>query len=148
ETFWKNRSRTKLTVDQPSTWRRGPCSGDASMKPALIYYVTASLDGYIARPDGRVDWLQPIEEAGEEHGYHQFYEGVDGVVVGRVIYESIHKDADTWPYPGKTCIVLTRNALSAADPEVPICHWTPAQALDRLGKLGCKRVWLVGGGSR
>ncbi|CAD5108733.1 dihydrofolate reductase family protein [Zestomonas carbonaria] len=117
------------------------------MKPALIYYVAASLDGYIARPDGRVDWLRPIEDAGEDYGYHDFYSGIDALLMGRVTYETILKYADKWPYPGKTCIVLTRSVLPAADSDVHICHWTPSEALNKLGDMGCKRVWLVGGGS-
>ncbi|AYC33750.1 dihydrofolate reductase [Pseudomonas cavernae] len=116
-------------------------------KPALIYYVAASLDGYIARPDGRVDWLRPMEDSAEDHGYNEFYASVDALLMGRVTYETILKYADQWPYPGKTCIVLTRAALPAATADVHICHWKPAEALNKLGDLGCKRVWLVGGGS-
>ena len=53
------------------------------MKPQLVYYVAASLDGYIARPDGAVDWLQAIEATGDDHGYEQFYQGIDGLLMGR-----------------------------------------------------------------
>lgn len=117
------------------------------MSAALIYYVAASLDGYIARPDGRVDWLKPIEEAGDDHGYQAFYDSIDALLMGRVTYEAILAFGGAWPYPGKPCLVLTRGEPPRAAPEVRISHDTPAQAIEQLATIGCKRIWLVGGGS-
>lgn len=117
------------------------------MKPTLIYYVAASLDGYIARPDGRVDWLEPLEDSGEDHGYNGFYEGIDGLLMGRGTYETVQALGNDWPYPGKPCIVLSRNALGPSATEVTLSHGTPAEALDALAAVGCRRIWLVGGGS-
>ncbi|MNF34633.1 Dihydrofolate reductase [compost metagenome] len=117
------------------------------MSAALIYYVAASLDGYIARPDGRVDWLKPIEEAGDDHGYQAFYDSIDGLLMGRVTYETILAFGGAWPYPGKPCTVLTRGEPAPVAPEVRISHDTPALAIDQLAAAGCKRIWLVGGGS-
>ncbi|MDH4609878.1 dihydrofolate reductase family protein [Pseudomonas sp. BN102] len=117
------------------------------MNAALIYYVAASLDGYIARPDGRVDWLKPIEEAGDDHGYQAFYDSIDGLLMGRVTYETILAFGGAWPYSGKPCTVLTRGDPPRAAAEVQISHDTPAQAIDQLAAAGCRRIWLVGGGS-
>ena len=117
------------------------------MKPTLIYYVAASLDGYIARPDGRVDWLEAVENTSEDHGYHAFYDSIDGLLMGRATYESVLGFGGDWPYPGKPCTVLTRAKLSRKVPEIRISHDSPSDALDALAKKGCKRVWLVGGGS-
>ena len=117
------------------------------MRPALIYYVAASLDGYIARPDGRVDWLKPIEESGDDHGYQAFYASIDGLLMGRMTYESILAFGGEWPYPGKPCLVLTRNEPLQTSPDVQISHDTPALALEQLAAAGCTRIWLVGGGS-
>jgi dihydrofolate reductase len=117
------------------------------MKPALIYYVAASLDGYIARPDGRVDWLEAIEASGDDHGYAAFYEGVDGLLMGRATYDTVQAFDGSWPYTGKPCLVLTREPLPASHAEVQTYHGTPADALDELARRGCQRVWLVGGGS-
>lgn len=117
------------------------------MSAALIYYVAASLDGYIARPDGRVDWLKPIEDTGDDHGYQAFYDSIDGLLMGRVTYETVQAFGGAWPYPGKPCIALTRGTPPPAAPEVRISHETPAQAIADLAASGCKRIWLVGGGS-
>ncbi|WP_342245481.1 dihydrofolate reductase family protein [Pseudomonas sp. OTU5201] len=117
------------------------------MRAALIYYVAASLDGYIARPDGRVDWLKPIEEAGDDHGYQAFYDSIDGLLMGRVTYETVLAFGGDWPYPSKPCTVLTGSDLAQAASDVRICHDAPTQAIEQMAADGCKRIWLVGGGS-
>ncbi len=117
------------------------------MAASLIYYVAASLDGYIARPDGSVDWLKQIEACGDDHGYSGFYDSIDGLLMGRGTYEAVQTFEGGWPYPGKTCTVLTRADLPPAAPEVNISHSTPAEAIAELTAAGCKRIWLVGGGS-
>ncbi|RJG14028.1 dihydrofolate reductase [Pseudomonas cavernicola] len=117
------------------------------MTASLIYYVAASLDGYIARPDGSVDWLKQIEAAGDDHGYSGFYQSIDGLLMGRGTYETVQAFEGGWPYPGKPCTVLTRADLPRAAPEVSISHSTPTEAIAELAAAGCKRIWLVGGGS-
>ena len=79
------------------------------MKPTLIYYVAASLDGYIARPDGRVDWLEATQSSGDDHGYHAFYDSIDALLMGRMTFDTLMDFEGDWPYPGKPCRVLTRH---------------------------------------
>lgn len=117
------------------------------MKPTLIYYVAASLDGYIARPDGSVDWLDSIQQSADDHGYGAFYDSIDGLLMGRSTYDGVRVLASQWPYPGKPCVVLTRNPMDFAPDSVLARHCTPADALDELQERECQRVWLVGGGA-
>ncbi|WP_394559215.1 dihydrofolate reductase family protein [Aquipseudomonas alcaligenes] len=117
------------------------------MKPALIYNVAASLDGYIARPDGLEDWQYGPEPSGDEHGYTRFYDGIDGLLMGRATYDVIRSQGGAWPYAGKPCLVLARNPLEQSPKDVEGRHCTPAEALDELGARGCQRIWLVGGGT-
>ncbi|HEJ3692057.1 TPA: dihydrofolate reductase [Pseudomonas aeruginosa] len=116
------------------------------MQPHLIYYVATSLDGFIARPDGSVDWLDRFAEGGNDHGYNGFYQGIDGLLMGRGTYDIMRGFGD-WPYPGKPCQVLTRNPRESAVEGVELRHDTPQEGLARLGEQGCRRVWLAGGGS-
>ncbi|MFV3410723.1 dihydrofolate reductase family protein [Pseudomonas sp. NY15436] len=113
----------------------------------LIYYVAASLDGYIARPDGSVDWLEGYGSETDDQGYSAFYTSIDGLLMGRATY--LHcLDAGRWPYPDKPTLVMTRsNHLPRATPQVEMQHYAPIDALESLEACGCERIWLVGGGS-
>ena len=117
------------------------------MKPTLIYYVAASLDGYIARPNGRVDWLESIQAAGDDHGYHAFYDGIDALLMGRMTFDTLMDAEEDWPYLGKPCLVLTRYPHEQLPDGVNMRHCTPSEALTTLAEQGYERIWLVGGGS-
>lgn len=117
------------------------------MPTTLIYYVAASLDGYIARPDGSVDWLDGYEGDGDDHGYGAFYASIDGLLMGRGTYLQC-LEFGQWPYPDKPCVVMTRsNHLPQGGPLVELLHCSPSEALEALRTKGCQRIWLVGGGS-
>ena len=117
------------------------------LKPALIYYVASSLDGYIARPDGRVDWLDSIDASTEDHGHQAFYAGIDGLLMGRGTYDAVQGLADDWPYADRPCMVLTRHPMQQAPTGVIARYASPAEGLSELEQLGCQRIWLVGGGA-
>lgn len=115
------------------------------MNPSLIYHVTSSLDGYIARPDGRLDWFAVLRQADEEYAFEYFYSGIDALLMGRGTYEALLARGGPWPYPGKPCVVLTRFTLARATDEIQLTHCTPAQAVAALNEAGFQRIWLVGG---
>ena len=118
------------------------------MTPFLVYIAT-SLDGFIACPDGRLDWLpgatpdSPPAPVGEDHGYHVFMARVDTVVMGRGTFETV-RDFSPWPYAGKRVIVLSRT-LRGADLSEPVeVHPGPVEAL--AGSLqGARGVYVDGG---
>lgn len=113
----------------------------------IVYYAAASLDGFIATPDGGIEWLPPIEADGEDYGYRDFYASVDAVLMGSATYETILRHA-AWPYPGKPCWVFTRQRRYAKSREADI-NFTAASPDDIAGELdgqGIKRAWIVGGG--
>ena len=58
------------------------------MNPSLIYHITSSLDGYIARPDGRLDWFDSLRQPDEEYSFQYFYSGIDALLMGRGTYEA------------------------------------------------------------
>jgi dihydrofolate reductase len=106
-------------------------------------FIATSLDGYIARPDGGLDWLRRVEREGEDYGYKQFADTVDVLVTGRGTYDVV-RDFETWPYPGKRVIVLThRPAESLYGEEF---HAGPiAELVRRLVGEGVHRVYVDGG---
>jgi dihydrofolate reductase len=113
----------------------------------IVYYAAASLDGFIATPDGGIDWLPPIETDGEDYGYHDFYASVDAVLMGSTTYEKILRHA-AWPYTGKPCWIFTRQRRYAksSDANVQFTAAPPEHIAGEIEAQGLKRAWLVGGG--
>src|SRR5712664_3555854 len=76
-------------------------------------FVGTSLDGFIARPNGDLDFLP--EGGGEPHGYDEFIASVDAIVIGRKTFETV-LTFGTWPYGDKRVVVLSSRPvdLSAA----------------------------------
>jgi dihydrofolate reductase len=106
----------------------------------VVYYVAASVDGYIATPDGAVDWLAPFQKAGEDGGYTAFLATLGGIVMGRRTYDQVRRFGP-WPYSGLDCRVVTSRALPhAPDRVAPVAN--PAEA---VAGWADRRVWLVGG---
>ncbi|HEY3146258.1 MAG TPA: dihydrofolate reductase family protein [Dongiaceae bacterium] len=113
----------------------------------IVYYAAASLDGFIATPDGGVDWLPPIEAEGEDYGYYDFYGSIDAIVMGSATYENILRQA-AWPYAGKPCWVFTRQRRYAksSNADVTFTAAPPEHIAEEIAGLGSKRAWIVGGG--
>lgn len=78
------------------------------MPPHFSVFIATSLDGYIARPNGAIEWLSIVHPVDEAHGYNTFMSTVDTIVIGRGTYDTV-LGLDPWPYKGKRVIVMTRH---------------------------------------
>ena len=76
----------------------------------ITYYVASSLDGYIAREDGYVSWLDGLGISPEEAGYEEFYSTVDALVMGRKTYDMINSFGQ-WPYGDKAVWVCSSSKV-------------------------------------
>ena len=76
-------------------------------------FIGTSLDGFIARADGDLDFLPP--GGGEPHGYEEFMATVDALVIGRKTFETV-LTFDKWPYGEKPVFVLSTRPLAPAPP--------------------------------
>lgn len=114
-----------------------------SARPQCSVYIAVSLDGYIARPDGGLDWLARVAAEGEDYGYAAFFAGVDALVMGRNTHDTV-LGFGQWPYVGKRCVVLT-NRPAAAREGVEFFAGEPGPLLDRLAQEGVRRVYVDGG---
>lgn len=112
--------------------------------PRVTYYVASSVDGFVAPADGSVDWLEQAHLAGEDYGYNAFYESVDALLFGRRTYAQVQSFGE-WPYPGKPCLVLSRDEQPDEDPAVEFTTAQPEQVLEQLDRDGRTHIWLVGG---
>jgi dihydrofolate reductase len=112
-------------------------------RPRCSVFIATSLDGFIARPDGRLDWLEPMHVPGEDHGYRAFFDAVDTIVVGRGTYDVVTGFAE-WPYAGKHVVVLTHRPAPARHEETFVAA-EPEALLARLAREGARRVYVDGG---
>lgn len=110
----------------------------------VTLFIAASLDGYIAGPKGEIDFLDIVQDPSgkEDYGYAAFLKTVDVIVMGRKTWE-LTKTFGQWPYPGKECWVLTRQAGLKPQADEKFAHFD-AEQWRSLAKS--KHVWLVGGG--
>ena len=79
-------------------------------------YIATSLEGYIARPDGSIDWLEQAglsTPEGEDYGYADFMDSVDCLVMGRATFDMVRTFAE-YPYTGKRVIVLSKTLNGCA----------------------------------
>ena len=53
----------------------------------IVYYVATSLDGFIAKAEGGVDWLEPFNTPDNDYGFSDFNNSIDALVMGRKTYE-------------------------------------------------------------
>jgi dihydrofolate reductase len=119
-----------------------------TLKRKLSVFIAISVDGYIARKDGDVSFLNEAEPIGngEDGGFGEFFNSVDVLVMGRATFEKVLEFG--WPYGEKPVIVLS-NSLNqipeALQGKVIIESGTPTELLDRLSAKGYNHIYLDGG---
>lgn len=74
----------------------------------LILYIACSLDGYIAKPNDDLGFLNLVHKEGEDYGYHDFVSSVDTVIVGRRTYDWVVGQGYDFPHADKESYIITR----------------------------------------
>ncbi len=111
----------------------------------VIYMFAMSLDGFIARPDGAVDWLENYP-ANADFDFDAFLDSVTGIVMGRGSYEAARRGGG-WDYGRWPCVVATHRSLVDAPDGVEALAASPQALLDNLRDRGATgRIWMFGGG--
>jgi dihydrofolate reductase len=106
-------------------------------------FMGCSLDGFIARPDGALDWLDRVQQPGEDYGYAEFFSTVDTLVVGRSTYEVV-LGFERWPWEGKRVVVLTHRPLTARHGE-RFMQGSPTEVAEALTREGAQHAYVDGG---
>jgi dihydrofolate reductase len=117
--------------------------------------MAASLDGFIARRDGRVDWMETSDEfAGGETiapGFVEaFLETIDCYVMGSRTYETALRfegEGFGWAYGDKPVFVLTSRELPRTRETVEFHSGDLAQFVNEHLRPRYRSIWLVGGGA-
>jgi dihydrofolate reductase len=107
-------------------------------------FIGTSVDGFIARPNGELDFLPP--GGGEPHGYDEFMLTVDALVIGRKTFETVLA-FDEWPYGEKPVFVLSAHPLAPppAGAFVERMSGAPAEIVSQLAARGLRHVYVDGG---
>lgn len=111
-------------------------------------FIATSLDGFIARPNGELDWLGgPSEGDTEDYGYSAFMDTVDVLVMGRNTFEKV-LTFDDWPYGSRRVVVLSHRSLPIPEPIlkfVEVMSCSPGQLVHRLAEDNVKHLYIDGG---
>ena len=107
----------------------------------LKLFIASSLDGYIARPDGAIDWL-PTD--GNDYGYHDFIDTIDTTLMGGKTYRDVLRFGE-FPYANLENYVFTRSRAMKKATNVQfvsedICRFTRV-----IKNQSGKSIWLIGG---
>lgn len=110
-------------------------------------FVGASVDGFIARRDGGIDWLP---ENPEPHGYDELVAGVDAIVMGRHTFDFVVAYGGPWLYGDKRIVVLSSQPLDLSVPiarggKVEQMGGEPADVVARLAATGARHLYVDGG---
>ena len=106
------------------------------------YAVAASLDGYIAGPNGEADWI--IMDPAID--FNSFFEQFETVLLGRRTFEAMARSGDSG-MPGMKTYVFSRTLGQSNYPDVTIINEASEEALAALQAEADKDIWLFGGGS-
>lgn len=110
-------------------------------------FIATSLDGFIARTDGSIDWLGDGDPEGEDYGFAGFFASVDYLVMGRHTFEKVVSFGQ-WPYGDKRLVVLTSRSLTIPvelAETVETMDGAPEEVVAQLAQRGAKHLYVDGG---
>jgi dihydrofolate reductase len=105
----------------------------------IRYAVAASLDGYIAGPQGEADWIIMDPEI----DFRELFEQFDTFLIGRRTFEGMPRGGT----PGVKVLVFSRTLRQEDHPDVTIVTGNAKKILNALRKEPGKDIWLFGGGT-
>ena len=79
------------------------------MPRKVFIFIATSLDGFIAREDGNIDWLSIADTAGEDYGYSEINKDTDTIIMGRKTYDKLREFADEFPVKNKTVYIISHS---------------------------------------
>jgi len=106
-------------------------------------FLATSLDGFIARPDGGLDWLLGPGEGLGDTGYDDFFASVDSMLTGRATYDIV-REFDVYPYAGKRVLVLSTTLDDVDWPDASVSR-SLDDALATLAAENRRHVYVDGG---
>lgn len=114
------------------------------MSRKVVLYIATSIDGYIARNNGEVDWLEGDEsDPSADGGYEAFYNTIDIVIMGNTTYKQIMGWGE-YPYKGTKGYVYTKSKQDHNE-DVIFTSQDPTDLIKALKQEEGKDIWVIGG---
>src|SRR6476469_1354649 len=109
-------------------------------------YIGTSLDGFIARKDGDIDWLTRFANDEAIRAYEKFMSGIDAIVIGRGTFEKV-LTFPSWPYQKKVFVLSStmNRAPGSVSEKVTILSMKPKELLSYLSGQGFSNIYIDGG---
>ena len=109
-------------------------------------YIGTSLDGFIAKTDGNIDWLTQYANDDAIHAYEEFMNGIDAIVIGRGTFEKI-LTFPSWPYEKKAFVLSTslKQLPDTLNDKAIILSMKPKELLTYLSGMGFSSIYVDGG---
>ncbi len=112
----------------------------------IILYTASSLDGYIAKEDGNIEWLENLPNpTNSDYGYHDFYKHIDTTLMGYKTFEFV-KSMDASSHYAKTKNYVFTHRKNLAPEQYFTFINNPVPFTKKLKMESGKDIWLVGGG--
>ena len=109
-------------------------------------YVGTSLDGFIARKDGNIDWLVQFQDKDVHDSYAEFMQRIDAIVIGRGTYETV-LSYPSWPYDKKVFVLSTtiKEIPNSLEGKATVLSMKPKELLSHLSAEGFSTIYIDGG---
>ena len=109
-------------------------------------YVGTSLDGFIARKDGDIDWLVKYQNKEVHESYNEFINRIDAMVIGRGTFEKVLSFPE-WPYEKKVFVLSTslKQIPGTLNEKATLVAMKPATLLSYLSDKGFSNIYIDGG---
>jgi dihydrofolate reductase len=111
----------------------------------IVAYIATSADGYIARSDGNVDWLNRPRTAGD-YGMGEFLKSIDTVLFGRTTFDFAMKMGVRWGKKNKNYVFTHSPPAKSPHPQVEFVNEPVKDFATRLRASPGKDIWMMGGG--
>lgn len=112
----------------------------------VILYIATSLDGFIARSDGDISWLDKYQGGKEDYGYGDFYKNVGVSIMGANTYEKALTLDGGVDKKMPTYVITHRKMPIVADANITLYSGNLSKLVSKIQKKTKKNIWLVGGG--
>ena len=109
-------------------------------------YIGTSLDGFIARKDGDIDWLTQFANDEAMHAYEEFMSRIDAIVIGRGTFEKV-LTFPSWPYEKKAFVLSTsiKQVPDILREKITVLSMKPKELLNYLSNNGFSCIYVDGG---